>query len=136
MLCSCLFFSPVSKPPSSKEEGDESSINAVAYISAGVALLLLLIVAIMISIWRYSKSYRKKIERFLSLKVLTLFCQVFRDPEDGEQGCPPPPPLTPPLLITSKAFLKQTKSSVLSNSYLQHRIKVTNRTGVGYFSLN
>ena len=105
MLCSCLFFSAVSKPPSSKEEGDESSINAVAYISSGVALLLLLIVSIIISFWCYRKSHRKKIERFLSLKVLTLLtlCQVFRDPEDGEQGCPPPHPT---LAQNSKSIFK------------------------------
>lgn len=97
MLCSCLLFSPVNKPPSSKEEKDKTtqesktSMNAVAYISSGVALLLLLIVSIMVGIWCYSKSHRKKIERFVSLKVITLFCQVFRDPEDGEQSCPPLP---------------------------------------------
>lgn len=72
MLCSCLLFSPVNKPPSSKEEKDKTtqesktSMNAVAYISSGVALLLLLIVSIMVGIWCYSKSHRKKIERFVS----------------------------------------------------------------------
>ena len=71
----------MSKPP--KEEGDESIqerktfINAVAYISAGVALLLLLIVSIMIGIWSYRKSYRKKIERFVSLEVFTPFSLGF-----------------------------------------------------------
>lgn len=131
MLCSCLLFSPVNKPPSSKEEKDKTSMNAVAYISSGVALLLLLIVSIMVGIWCYSKSHRKKIERFVSLKVITLFCQVFRDPEDGEQSCPPPPPY-PALAHNFKSIF----NSVPSNSYLQNRINVTDRTGASYFSLN
>ena len=71
----------VNKPTGSSEgkgnvppEKSATAFNMVAYISFGVAFILLLLLSIVIVFWCRRKSHHERMKRFVSLVIVTSAC--------------------------------------------------------------
>ena len=67
-------FSFLVNKPTGSSEGKGNAFNMVAYISFGVAFILLLLLSIVIGFWCRRKSHHERMKRFVSLVIVTSAC--------------------------------------------------------------